>query len=405
MMDRFFASNKKSAFLLMCGLIIFLISYFFVTTPKIHNTIFYALTLLPLLCAVEKKHLIYLHRSWLINGLVLFLLYSFSTTFWSDFYSKELLFRTFKRVLYIYGLFLACYVVIDAFPSFPARLLQAGSLSLSIFACICIFLFLMETHPHFIHDPIRMWGLGALYHPSFFSGILLCYVVGLFVHLKEHNFVSLAPIVKSIYLVGLFFMMSLVLSVLVLADSRSAAVCLVVIAAFYGIFERSLIWTIAAVLCIIFSFTIILYIDPNIFLSRSTYRLEIWSVFINKWQECSYLFGCGMSGWKTTIIQAAGEVHMHAHSIYIGQLHTGGIIQLIGYLLLLASFIYEGISTPESKPWALILVGGAVMTMFDGSKILTTPSPLWLVLLIPMSIIASNRIVNANKLLNKKRYF
>ena len=185
MMDRFFASNKKSAFLLMCGLIIFLISYFFVTTPKIHNTIFYALTLLPLLCAVEKKHLIYLHRSWLINGLVLFLLYSFSTTFWSDFYSKELLFRAFKRVLYIYGLFLACYVVIDAFPSFPARLLQAGSLCLSIFACICIFLFLMETHPHFIHDPIRMWGLGALYHPSFFSGILLCYVVGLFVHLKE----------------------------------------------------------------------------------------------------------------------------------------------------------------------------------------------------------------------------
>jgi hypothetical protein len=80
---------------------------------------------------------------------------------------------------------------------------------------------------------------------------------------------------------------------------------------------------------------------------------------------------------------------MHAHSIYIGQLHTGGIVQLLSYIFLLLCFLYEGTLHKESKPWALILVAGMTMTLFDGSKILTTPSPLWITLLIPMSMIAA----------------
>jgi hypothetical protein len=35
------------------------------------------------------------------------------------------------------------------------------------------------------------------------------------------------------------------------------------------------------------------------------------------------------------------------------------------------------------------------MTLFDGNKILTTPSPLWIILLIPMSIILSISLKNS----------
>ena len=82
-----------------------------------------------------------------------------------------------------------------------------------------------------------------------------------------------------------------------------------------------------------------------------------------------------MSGWKTTIVQAGGSIHMHAHSIYVSQLHTGGIVQLFIYITLLLCFLYEGFIDKESKPWAIILVAGMTMTLFDGNKILTTPSP------------------------------
>ena len=154
MADFFLLSKNKSVFFLTCGMVVFLLCYMLISVSKIHNAIFYSLVLFPLLFCAEKKHFVALHKSKLMNGLLLFLIYSTCTVFWSEFFSLELLFRTFKRALYIYGLFLAFHIIIDTFSSFPGRLLQFASLLLSVFSCVCIYLFLTGAGP----DPFRMWG-------------------------------------------------------------------------------------------------------------------------------------------------------------------------------------------------------------------------------------------------------
>ena len=388
MADFFLLSKNKSVFFLTCGMVVFLLCYMLISVSKIHNAIFYSLVLFPLLFCAEKKHFVALHKSKLMNGLLLFLIYSTCTVFWSEFFSSELLFRTFKRALYIYGLFLAFHIIIDTFSSFPGRLLQFASLLLSVFSCVCIYLFLTGAGP----DPSRMWGLAALDHPSFYSVIFLAFTMGLAIryHIEDNQFQP----VKSRHVISLF-MIILAIIVAILCDSRSALVCFLMIVAFYAFIERKFYWIIMAFVAVALGLFFIWFTNSSVFIGRTPYRLDIWSVFLDKWKECGYLFGCGMSGWKTTIVQAGGSIHMHAHSIYVSQLHTGGIVQLFIYITLLLCFLYEGVLDKESKPWAIILVAGMTMTLFDGNKILTTPSPLWIILLIPMSIILSISLKNS----------
>ena len=387
MIDYFFSSKNKSTFLLASGFVVFLLSYMLISVSKIHNTIFYTLVLFPLLFCAEKKHFVELHKCKLINGLLLFLLYSTCTIFWSEFSSIELFIRTFKRLLYIYGLFLAIYIITSTFASFASYLIKYAAGLLSIFSCVCIYLFLNETGPHFLHDPIRMWGLGALYHPSFYAVIYLSFTMGLvaYFHTEDKYF---RPMQEKNH----FFattMVILAIIVAILCDSRASVVSFVTMSIFYAFIERKFIWILTALAIVAILKIVVWQIDPNIFFARPSYRFELWAIFLDKWKECGYFFGCGMSGWKTTIVSTGEDIHMHAHSIYIGQLHTGGIVQLLSYIFLLLCFLYEGTLHKESKPWALILVAGMTMTLFDGSKILTTPSPLWITLLIPMSMIAA----------------
>jgi hypothetical protein len=71
-----------------------------ISVSKIHNAIFYSLVLFPLLFCAEKKHFVALHKSKLMNGLLLFLLYSTCTVFWSEFSSLELLFQNIQTSYY-----------------------------------------------------------------------------------------------------------------------------------------------------------------------------------------------------------------------------------------------------------------------------------------------------------------
>lgn len=395
MIKNIYQREKRDVLITACGILVFFLGYLFFSSTKLHNSIFYALVLFPLLFSAQKKHFLDLHSSYLINGLLVFLFYSVCTTFWSDYYSIDLLFRTFKRFMYIYGLFLAFYIVIESYSNFPNFLLKFWTGLLSIFATISVVLFLAELHPHYSEDPNRMWGLGALFHPSFFATILLAYVSGLFVYAIDMKKINKT---NNLYIFMSFYAVIQSLFVIYLADSRSAIVSIASMLVFYGSIEGKWKWIISifvigvTILCLVWQFS------PEDLFGRPSYRFDIWSTFIDKWQKCSYLFGCGMNGWKTTIVQTAtGGTHMHAHSVYIGQLHTGGIIQLFGYCAVLLCFIYEATLHKRSRPWAIVLIAGITMTLFDGSKILTTPSPLWLTLLIPMSVIAAISITNTKK--------
>ena len=126
---------------LMCGVILFLLGYLCIDVPKLHNNIFYGLVLFPLLFCAKKRHFIKLHGSLLVNVFFVFLFYSVCTVFWSEFYSEELLWRYFKRLLYIYGLFLAIYIIVISRPNFPSLFTISSVFILAVCAAGCVYLF------------------------------------------------------------------------------------------------------------------------------------------------------------------------------------------------------------------------------------------------------------------------
>ena len=382
---------------LMCGVIVFLFGYLCIDVPKVHNNIFFGLVLFPLFFCAKKRHFIDLHSSFLVNAFFVFLFYSVCTVFWSEFYSEALLWRYFKRLLYIYGLFLAIYIIVTSRPNFPGLLTIFSAFVLSVFAAGCVYLFFFGSQDSVASRPfgVRMWGLGGLSHPSFFAGIFVAYVAGFLVYCKgSKKYTVLDIAANKIHLLYLLFILILGLLVVMLTASRSAFVAVFAMIIFYIMVEKKLNWVLY-ISCLSVAGTAFIYltilwdVSPSIFFGRSSYRYDIWMIFFDKWEQCGYMFGCGMNGWKTEIVQAHGLFFMHAHSIYIGQLHTGGAVQFFAYVWLLMLFVYKGISSTDAKPWAIILVAGAATTLFDGSKLLITPSPLWLLLFVPMSIIAA----------------
>jgi|TARA_B110000879_G_scaffold188775_1_gene251729 hypothetical protein len=376
---------------LMCGVILFLLGYLCIDVPKLHNNIFYGLVLFPLLFCAKKRHFIKLHGSLLVNAFFVFLFYSVCTVFWSEFYSEELLWRYFKRLLYIYGLFLAIYIIVISRPNFPSLFTISSVFILAVCAAGCVYLFFDGKN---LIDA-RMWGPGGLSHPSFFAGVFVAYIGGFLVHCRDSKkYIILGIAANKIHLLYLLFIVALGLLVVMLTASRSAFVAVFAMIIFYILVEKKLNWVLyISCFTIVGSafiyLTILWDVPKSLFFERKYYRYDIWMTFFDKWEQCGYLFGCGMNGWKTEIVQAHGSLFMHAHSIYVGQLHTGGLVQLFAYVWLLLFFVYKGISSRGAKPWAVILVAGAAITLFDGSKLLTTPSPLWLLLFIPMSIIAA----------------
>ncbi len=378
----FFSTYKfQRSDVLVFGLIVFFLGFMCIDDAKLHNNIYYVLVLGPLLFCAQARHFSELHQSPLANTFFIFLVYSVCTTFWSDFYSTELLVKYSKRAGYIYGLCLVTHIIVSDKPEFSRLLIKYLALAFSVFACICLYIFYSDTYIEGNLDSTgRLWGVNLLEHPTFFPTVLIAYIAARL--LDKSDFSQ-----KSDWL-SLSFMVSLSILVVVLSDSRSACMALIALITSYALIEKKFFWIIWIAVTVITVFLLLWYTKSAIFFGRSGFqRLDIWMIFYERWSECSFFFGCGMNGWKTQITNIGGEVYMHAHSSYIGQLHTGGTVQLVSYMALLSFFTYQGALIRATRPWTLVLVAGATVSLFEFSKILVTPSPLWLLILIPMAMI------------------
>jgi hypothetical protein len=380
----FFSTYKfQRSDILVFGLIVFFLGFMCIDDAKLHNNIYYVLVLGPLLFCAKARHFSELHQSPLANIFFIFLVYSVCTTFWSDFYSTELLVKYSKRAGYIYGLCLVAHIIVSDKPEFSRLLIKYLALAFSVFGCICLYIFYSGTYTEGSLggiDTTRLWGVNLLEHPTFFSTVLTAYIAARLLDKRDFS-------QKSDWLL-LSFMVILAVSVVVLSDSRSACMALIALIAAYALIEKKFLWIISVIVIAITGLSLLWYTESTIFFGRpGLQRLDIWMIFYERWSECNFFFGCGMNGWKTQIINIGGEVYMHAHSSYIGQLHTGGTVQLVSYMALLSSFAYQGVLIRATRPWILVLVAGATVSLFEFSKILVTPSPLWLLILMPMAMI------------------
>lgn len=118
------------------------------------------------------------------------------------------------------------------------------------------------------------------------------------------------------------------------------------------------------------------------------FRFEIWPKLLLDWQSCGWWQGCG-TAFKNKIL--------HNGSIYIASPHTHNIFLAFGFynglfaLLFFLSSCFFTLKTAwkNHDPWGAYLFTALIGLCFDGSYILGSPDETWLLILLPVGLLAS----------------
>jgi O-antigen ligase len=114
------------------------------------------------------------------------------------------------------------------------------------------------------------------------------------------------------------------------------------------------------------------------------HRFELWGNFLKDWYTCGLWTGCGPA-FETQRPLLDGFIP-YAHNIYLAfGLHNG----LPAIFLFLALCIFS-LRTAWRKrdPWGAYLLVSLSGLFFEGNQIINSPNECWLLVLLPMALIA-----------------
>ncbi|PCJ90217.1 MAG: hypothetical protein COA46_11875 [Porticoccaceae bacterium] len=371
-------------YFLLFGFAAFLSSFMVLDNWKSVNNVFYGLVLLPLVFCCSRKQLIRMHRSWLVNLFFLFILYLVASSFWSSSFSMDVFFRYMKRAFYIYGFFVAVFVLVDDFTRFSQSVINYFAPVLLCFSVICLVVFYQE------HDfpRARLLGQGVLTHPTFLSVVLLAYLGaflwGFFDHFRAHGWIAAFS-----FIIGI--------TVLILSQSRSSFVALIAMVVVALLIDKKSSRFYFLSICLIVLAGAVSYYMGLLTNRGMSWRPEIWSSVLERVGGCGMWFGCGYGGWESETVVVADMKFDHAHSMYLGQFFYGGVVALVSYICLLVGFLFHGLRVRSAIPWVLVLTAGVFVTLTEGNKLLITPSPIWLVLFLPMAMILAISLIGTGQ--------
>ncbi len=115
-------------------------------------------------------------------------------------------------------------------------------------------------------------------------------------------------------------------------------------------------------------------------------RFELWGILLGEWNNCGWWLGCGLHHSSTQLLSSNTPI-LHPHSIYLALGLFSGLPALLLFLALI--FMTLQLAWRHRDPWGLYLVASLVSLLFDGSKIIDNPDERWLLVLLPMALIAN----------------
>lgn len=118
-------------------------------------------------------------------------------------------------------------------------------------------------------------------------------------------------------------------------------------------------------------------------------RLELWTKLLPEWRDCGIWLGCG-GAYEIRAELAEGIPINHPHNVLYSQaFYTGlpGALLLAGWIA--ASLLY---GWRHLRPWAAYLTLSVLMLTFDGTLLVNNPDERWLLLLLPLGLIAGNQV-------------
>ena len=360
------------------ALLIFIVSFLLLPTSKMVNNVYYVLLALPALGVLLVRQGRDIHPSpalWLWGALCFwYLLIGVLSADW----------QYLKHVLYV-----ALFVLLVSQLADP-QLLRAPSFARGLFWMLGLYV----IGSAIIYWVIGRYALGerVLWLPGRMSGpiytsmwLACCFALALPAWVTQRRWLEL-----STALALAVFCMAYVL------QSRSGLVGLLALGGLVAIWltlrrARLLLWLgLAAILLSGLALLAIREIPEvaSLFARADSGRFELWRILVGEWLECGLWLGCGMQHVSEATILHSQPIQ-HPHNIFLALGLYSGMVSLLIFLALVALVLRR--AWLRSDPWGLYLLVALIVLNFDGSKLVGNPDELWLLVLMPIALIANQR--------------
>ena len=362
------------------SLFAFISAFFYITSSKSINNIFYLLILTPVV-AISISNFKNIVFPWKNNIIVATLTTHVILVTLSYFYFQDISFSYLKQYLYIFSLLICLNLI-----STNSRILSITWFSYFLvcvaYSSIAIYLWTIDYIT--LHKFSRIALYGDASNPVHASLMILTGWIGFWF---IYGLPRLSNTNKFAYTLALFFVYLFSFLICIIFQSRSAIVGL-----FASIFALTFLGENRArnfliFIAIIFALWLSDAYKP--LLERGiSYRSEIWlDAILHLKNDCSILLGCRNNPDYLYL----GQFY-HAHSAYISILVKYGIIGSATFSAFALSYFWHGICS-RSKWFMVSLIGwGSVLTTSSG--LISSPRPLWIYFWVPtlLAIIEINVI-------------
>ncbi|MFJ4141742.1 O-antigen ligase domain-containing protein [Pseudomonas sp. NPDC089734] len=131
-----------------------------------------------------------------------------------------------------------------------------------------------------------------------------------------------------------------------------------------------------------------------LFVRGDSYRIELFQIMTGEWRNCGWLLGCGI-GFHTTQTLTGGLPIQHPHNIFVAMGLYAGAIALVLFCAVMALTLWQAIRLRDA--WGFYLACALLMLNFDGSMLVGNPDELWILVLLPATMILG-RVVQEHRL-------
>ncbi|MDR0717970.1 MAG: O-antigen ligase family protein [Azoarcus sp.] len=186
------------------------------------------------------------------------------------------------------------------------------------------------------------------------------------------------------------------IAIIYVLQSRSGLLSLCVVPVFILGYvwhkRRAARYVAAAFAVFIMAVSFVLWLDPSlheIVFRGDSGRFELWQKLMLDWKQCSPWLGCG-TGFRSahTILDGALPI-LHPHNIFFAFAFYNGLPALFIFFALCAHLLYTAWRARD--PWGGYLLSAMIGLNFEGGQVIGNPDALWLLILLPMALIACSR--------------
>lgn len=360
-------------FLLLAGLII-------LPEKGVYHQSYYLLIVLPCLVASILQPSIFkpLFREPILWCFLILMVWTICSLGWTA--SDESVTSLIKRPLLVFFLFIATILLAVQAPRRLHQSLLAAAIAVLIATLISLALFYQNDPPE-----QRMIGIGALTNPLLSSHLFGFFCV---------YWIALAIERKAVKWTPLLVLAAIVMLLAVLATGSRTPILALCTTLVWILIMRPHRWVLSLLTILVISLIVIFAFKPELILIRgASYRPELWQLSLQYIAEHPW-FGHGFDA-PLKLDVGLSYLLEEPHNFLLSVLFNLGIVGLIPWLvmyLFAITTVWRQRYQPHYLTASVLLIYGLAASMTEGGSIFSRPKEHWLIVWIPIALIAALHI-------------